>query len=236
MKTFRTTSGPFTERPYYALDEIENICIDELQKVGLFPSSPEPIRVERFIEKKFKISVTYDKLPEDILGFIEFGPDGVRGITVSKVLAEEGSKVAERRINTTLAHEAGHGLLHAHLFVFEQNLETLFRTDIDSSKPKILCRKDTIQGIQGYIDTGYRWWEYQANLVIGPLLLPRTLVMKSLEPFLIENGTLELRVLNRSRQEEAIRVLSQVFDVNPIVAKIRLETLFPFGRDQQLTL
>jgi len=236
MKTYRTTSGPFTEKPFYKPQEIEAICIDELRKAELLPSSPEPIRVERFIVKRFNVHPDYDNLPDGVLGFTEFGPNGVQGITISKALSEEGGKVAERRINTTLAHEAGHGLLHAHLFVLGENFQPLFGKDVDPNKPKILCRDNSIQGLQGFKGTNNPWWEIQANLVIGPLLMPKVLVMTALEPFCIKMGKLGWPVPDRSRQEEAVKALSEIFDVNPIVAKIRLETLFPLAQDSQLTL
>lgn len=236
MKTYRTTSGPFAERPFYTPTDIEAICIDELRKVGLLPLSPEPIRVERFIEKKFKIHLVYDDLPDGVLGCTEFGPDGVQGITISKTLSEEGSQVAERRINTTLAHEAGHGLLHTHLFVLGQNPALLFGKEFDPKKPKILCRNGAIQGLQGFKGTSNPWWEIQANLVIGPLLMPKTLLITALEPFCIKTGKLGWQVPDRSRQEEAVKALSQIFDVNPIVVKIRFESLFPLAQDSQLTL
>lgn len=236
MKTYRTTSGPFAEKPFYSPNEIETICIDELRKAGLLPSSPEPIRVERFVEKKFKIHIVYDDLPEGVLGFTEFGPNGVKGMTITKTLLEEGDKVAERRINTTLAHEAGHGLLHTHLFVLGENLQSLFGKDVDPDKHRILCRNNAIQGFQGFKGTSNPWWEIQANLVIGPLLMPKALVMTALEPFYLKSGKLDLQRLDRSRQEEAVKALSESFDVNPIVAKIRLESVFPPAQDSQLTL
>jgi len=235
MRTYRTTAGPFSERPFYTAKDIEIICVDELRKAGLFPSTPGPIRVERFIEKKFSIHLVYDDLPDGVLGLTEFGPDGVRGMTIAKMLSEEGDKVAERRINTTLAHEAGHGLLHTHLFAFGENIQSLFGKDIDSNRPRILCRDDSVQGMRGFKGTSNPWWEIQANLVIGPLLMPKALVVTALEPFCIKTG-LGCQVPDRSRQEESVTVLSEIFDVNPIVAKIRLESLFPPSQDSQLTL
>jgi len=238
MRTYRATSGPFIERPYYTVEDVEHLCTDELQKVSLMPSDPSPIRIERFIEKKFKIHPTYEDLPEGILGLVEFGPKGVKGMAISRSLTEEGSRSSERRISTTLAHEGGHGLLHAHLFVLGQKPTSLFRDDKNSNEPKILCRKDAIQGLQGYKKTGYggRWWEYQANLAIGPLLLPRSLVIRALEPFLEKSGLLEVKELDPACREEAVKGLARVFEVNPIVAKIRLEGLYPLARDGQLTL
>lgn len=236
MKTYQAKNGPFTERPFYTLEEVEQLCVEELENAGLFPKVPEPIRIDRFIEKRFKVYPVYESLPEGVLGCIEFDSKGVKGVVVSRALSEEDSKIAERRINTTLAHEAGHGLLHAHLFVLAQKSESLFGKDFDPNKPKILCRSDAIQGIPDYKDTGRNhWWEYQANLVIGPLLLPRSLVMTSLEPFLVKKGIMGNQILDRNCKEDAVRMLSQTFDVNPIVAKIRLETLFPERQDSQLT-
>lgn len=57
-----------------------------------------------------------------------------------------------------------------------------------------------------------------------------------LEPFYLKSGKLGLERLDRNRQEEAVKALSEIFDVNPIVAKIRLESVFPPVQDSQLTL
>ena len=166
MKTYRTTSGPFSERPYYQVEEVEQICADELRKVGLLPAKPEPIRIERFIEKRFNIVPKYEDLTEGLLGCAKFGPKGMQEIILSRLLAEEDSKVSERRINTTLAHEAGHGLLHGHLFALGQQPRSLFGDGLDPNEMKILCRSESILGIQNRkrIDYGGRWWEYQVGI------------------------------------------------------------------------
>jgi hypothetical protein len=238
MKIYKSSSGPFTEKPFYKPAEVEQICDEELRSVNLLPSEPSAIRVERFIEKRFKISPSYEEIPEGILGFITFGKDGVKSIVISSTLAESNSKVDERRINTTLAHEAGHGLLHAHLFALGEVSSDLFNNEFDPNKPKILCRNNAIQGIPGYNKKGYDgcWWEYQANLAIGPLLLPQNLVMLQLKPYLINRGSLALPSLDPQHQQKAINDLAETFEVNPIVAKIRLEFLFPGSNGQQLTL
>src|SRR5260221_6461200 len=114
MMNLRRKSGPFQERPYYEPHEIERICEDALHQVDLFPSSPGPIRIDRFIEKRFDVTPVYEDLDKGILGFTEFGPKGVQLVVVARALDEEGTKAAERRLRTTLAHEARHGLLHDH--------------------------------------------------------------------------------------------------------------------------
>ena len=126
MKTFKTKSGPFLERPFYSDSDIEKMCVAELSAVGLLPQTPGPVRIDRFIEKRFVVP-TYQDLGEGILGLTRFTSRGVAEIVVSKELDDEGSEIAERRIRTTLAHEGGHGLLHTHLFVLAIGRTALVR-------------------------------------------------------------------------------------------------------------
>jgi hypothetical protein len=238
MRIYRESSGPFSERLFFTPEEVDQTCVDELRKVGLLPQRPEPIRIDRFIEKRFKIVHKYDDLPEDILGYTKFGSKGVQEIVISKGLTEEKSKAAERRVSSTLAHESGHGLFHAHLFALEKPAKSLFEGGLDFREQKILCRKDTIDGIleRPRSNCGTRWWEVQANMAIGGLLLPRELVLKALGPYLVEQGHLRARVLDFARKESAARHLADVFDVNPIVASIRIDKLFAPSYRNQLSL
>src|SRR5919199_282963 len=98
MKTYRAKNGPFTERPYYSDSDIETLCSDELRAVGLLPASPAAIRIDRFIEKRFKVVPSYEDLGEKILGMTIFGPQGVKAVLISRTLEEEDSVTAERRI------------------------------------------------------------------------------------------------------------------------------------------
>ncbi len=222
MKSYRTNTGPFDERPFFSSTEIDRMCVEELRNQGLYPSEPSPIRIDRFVEKRFGVQPAYEELPAGLLGFTAFGAKGVQGIFVSKPLDDEGTTVAERRLRTTLAHEAGHGLLHAHLFALAGDAKRLFGSGVSDDGTKILCRGEAP-------DAGLRtgrsspWWEYQANLMMGALLLPRPLVNEALASLHVAHG--ERRILPRARRDGAIRRLSEVFDVNPIVAHIRLKSL-----------
>jgi hypothetical protein len=237
MKTFRSKSGPFAEQPFYEPAEVESICMDELQKVDLYPRDPSPIRIDRFVEKRFGVVPTYEDLPKGLLGFTRFGTKGVEEIVVAKALDDEGTKPAERRLRTTLAHEGGHGLLHAHLFAFGTRPDSLFGDGLASDAPKILCRDGGVSGVElKSKKPPYRWWEFQANLAIGALLLPKPLVAKALEGILTVQGMLKRASLPSEHREDAVRLLADVFNVNPIVARIRLEALYPSAADRQLTL
>jgi len=140
-------------------------------------------------------------------------------------------------MNTTLAHESGHGLLHTHLFVLGEKPISLFG-DEGTNEPMIMCRDDSITGIRGVKKARYagHWWEFQANLVIGSLLMPRSLCVSALEPFLTVRGVMRTKKLDSDKRRKAEKALSKIFDVNPIVARIRLEGLFPIADEKQLTL
>jgi hypothetical protein len=233
MRNIRSKSGPFSERPHFKLREIEQICTDALKEVDLFPSTPQPVRVDRFIEKKFKVKVEYDDLPEGVLGFTKFGSRGVEAVVIAVALDRADDRVAERRLRATLAHEGGHGLLHAHLFQLGEKPPCLFEGS--DRTPRILCRDvpDAPRAVPSYDG---RWWEFQANKAIGGLLMPRPLVLAALEQFCVEVGLLGQRALPPAKREGAARELSDVFDVNPAVARLRLEDVFPVKNDAQMLL
>jgi hypothetical protein len=177
-------------------------------------------------------------LPGGLLGFTLFGAKGVEQVVVAKALDDEGTKQAERRLRTTLAHESGHGLLHAHLFAFGTRPDSLFEDGLASDSPKILCRDGGISGSEGSAPKKppYRWYEFQANQAMSALLLPKELVGKALAPVLIAQGTFGQLSLPAPTRDDAMQLLVSTFDVNPIVAKIRLEALYPASAARQLTL
>ena len=241
MKTTKTPDGPFPERPYYDRSDIEMTATDALRSVDLLPKNPEPIRVERFIEKKFRIVPEYDDLPGGLLGFTEFGRKGAERVVVSRSLSEAGSKAAERMVNSTLAHESGHILLHGYLFALRylEGSRTMFGGDMGVSERTVLCREETVSGSHIQLSRSRydgRWWEYQANLVIGALLLPRPLVDMALGEILSRPSVLGIRNLPPERNKEAVQLLADGFDVNPIVARIRIQEVLPDANQGQLTL
>lgn len=232
MKNLKSKRGPFAERPYYENDEIDRICIEELRAVDLYPRTPAPIRIDRFIEKRFKVTHSYEDLGVGILGLTKFGKQGVKEVVIAQALDAQSTVSSERLVRSTLAHEAGHGLLHTHLFVFSGEC-SLFPEGMGMA-PKVLCRGEG-QQTNSRQYTG-EWWEYQANRAIGGLLLPRPLLLVALEDCLISDGTLGLKTLDESRRNEATRHAADVFDVNPAAVAIRVNEIFPIQTIKQLML
>jgi len=223
MTPFR--SGSSTKAPYFTASQIDNMCCDELRGVGLYPAAPEPIRIDRFIEKRFHVSPQYEHLPDGVLGFTRFDKNGVKAVVISAALDSEGGKVAARRVRTTIAHEGGHGLLHAHLFALDEIPLHLFDRESHSGD-QILCRDVHGDEKKAHRYDG-RWWEVQANRAMSSLLCPKALVQEAMKPFLSAAGLLGVAVLEDARREEAVRALAEIFDVNPAVTRIRIAELFP---------
>lgn len=233
MKTYRSSTGQFSERPFYTDEDVERMCGDALKLNGLMPTQPEKVRIDRFVEKHFKIGISYESLIDDgVLGYTKFGQKGVVSVHIDDPVDRTVS--AERRVRSTLAHEAGHGLMHTHLFCTEFNHRGLFGSDPDVSQEKVLCRDgDATSQRSGYAG---RWWELQANMAIGALLMPRELLIIAVEPYLEGTGFFQMVSLKEGRREEAVRATSDIFDVNPAVARIRIEKIFKKNNSRQLTL
>lgn len=218
MKTILTRTGPFSERPHFKAGEIEVMCLTELRKAGLLPADPSAVRIERFIERRFGISPRYEAVPDGVLGFTKFGTKGVEDMIIASQLDGDDSDATRRRLRSTLAHEAGHGLLHTYLFALGTKPVSLFGDA--NNEPEILCRD--VQGEATTRQYDGRWWEYQANRAIGGFLLPRPLVERALKPYLIETGALGTRDIKADQEEVAARDLAVIFDVNPAVVRIFL--------------
>jgi len=220
VRKVRTPSGPFPFQLYFEdLGEIDEICLEALKRQSLLPPTPAPIRIERFVEKEFKTALRYEDLGPDNLGCTVFNSFGaVEAILVSRDLEEQNTTPARRRVRSTVAHEAGHGLLHGSLFIDSP--------DLGENQRRILCRSEDILGETPRSYRG-RWWEFQANQAIGSLLLPRLLMNAFLDQSGIELDSSGNRILTPAQRESLAKKAAVIFDVNPIVVRIRLDSLFP---------
>ena len=236
MRKVPTPSGPFPFQLFFEdLGEIDEICLEALKTQSLLPSRPAPIRIERFVEKQFKTALRYEDLGPENLGCTIFNSSGaVEAILVSRFLEEQNTIPARRRVRSTVAHEAGHGLLHGSLFM-EGNSPNLLDGAVGKNQRRILCRSEDI-----LVDTqrsyGGRWWEFQANQAIGSLLLPRLLMNAFLDESGISPASFGNRILSPAQRESLEKKGAVTFDVNPIVVRIRLDSLFPQKKNNQIRL
>jgi hypothetical protein len=226
MRKVPTPSGPYPFQLYFEdLGEIDEICLEALKIQSLLPSRPAPIRIERFVEKQFKTPLIYEDLGPEYLGCTIFNSSGaVEAILISRSLEEQNTMPARRRVRSTVAHEAGHGLLHGSLFM-ESNSADLLNGTVGKNHRRILCRSEDI-----LVDTqrsyAGRWWEFQANQAIGSLLLPRLLMNAFLDQSGITPASVESRILTSAERDLFVKKAAVIFDVNPVVVRIRLDSLF----------
>jgi len=223
MRTYRPSVGPFLTAYHFERDEIDQLCLDALKKGKFLPEEPGPIRIEAFIESFFECTVDYRDLGLGILGFTAFSSSGkVAEVVVSSAL-DDRTEGNNRRLNSTFAHEAGHCLLHAGLFI-DAGQDLIVREDVVLGARKILCRDRQI----GYGQrAGTRWWEYQANRAIGGYLMPRALVEKAVTNYVVYGAITGLPRLDELRRRDAELHVAETFKVNPVVAKYRLEEFYP---------
>ena len=227
MRKLPTPSGPFPFQLYFEdLGEIDEICLEALKNQSLLPSKPAPIRIERFVEKEFKTALRYEDLGPDNLGctiFNCFG--GVEAILISRFLEEQNTAAARRRARSTVAHEAGHGLLHGLLFIDAP--------DLGENQRRILCRSDDIL-IETQLSYRGRWWEFQANQAMGSLLLPSPLMYAFLDRSGINSASFGSGILSPAQRESLAKKAAVIFDVNPVVVRIRLDSLFAQKKNHQI--
>lgn len=225
MAARSTNNGPFLRRVRFETRHVERLCSDALRSVKLLPSKPEPIRIERFVEKYFKLKLRYSALDPGLLGAIQFDVQGeVVGIILCKELATDSTTVGKRKFRSTTAHECGHGLLHGELFA--ERIAADRQQGILSSpagefrsvgRAGFLCRGETDLPTT----PKYEWWEYQANMAMSALLLPWHLVTEAAKPFALAYADAPLRKRD-TVIEQAAEELAEVFDVNPVMIRFRL--------------
>jgi hypothetical protein len=234
VRKVQTPSGPFAFRLYFEdLGEIDKICLEALTSQSLLPSEPAPIRIERFVEKQFKAPLRYEDLGPEHLGCTIFNSSGaVEAILVSRLLEEQNTIPARRRVRSTIAHEAGHGLLHGSLF---NEGNSALNDALGEKQRLILCRSEDIL-VDAQRSYAGRWWEFQANQAIGSLLLPSLLMNAFLNQSGIKHSSLGSSILTPAQREALVKKAAVIFDVNPIVVRIRLDSLFSQKKAEQIEL
>jgi len=216
------------QRLWFEPDEIEMIIEDELRKSGLRPTAAAPItELERFIEGHLGAELDqYAPLEPDVLGLTLFVPGKPAAISINSTLTaaalddEEASRGRLGRFRATLAHEAGHVVLHRVLFELRDGQRELFGSTGKTARGLMRCLKRDV----GPRSHASDWREIQANRAMAALLMPRRLFKTG--------ARLQLTALGIAHPEAgsneavaAARGLADMFAVSEQAASIRLETL-----------
>lgn len=223
MKQVRARDGQV--RLWFEDGEIDTIVERELNLSGLMPTRLNPVvDIERFVEQHLGVAMDqYAELDAEVLGVTSFVGGRRPSIDINKDLTgaaidrEDPFLGVLGRWRATIAHEAGHVLLHTVLFAQSSaNLDLFAARDLETSGTQRCLKRDL--GSSGSAD----WREFQANQAMASLLMPRSLfaeVVRSLldEAFPGHRGP---------ASEEMLTTLSltaaQTFKVSRQAARIRI--------------
>lgn len=155
--------------------------------------------VERFYEtylpKRFGINTGYQKLTAGIHGFTN--PAKLES-AVEIQLVEASDRATVRFGRSTIGHEAGHCVLHAHQFKKRSETEA-FLHDHHHAPEQRLFRRDEIKP--------YECPEWQAWWFCKAIFLPRSVLSKE-----VERGI-------------TVRKIADIVDLNPAFVEVRLRNL-----------
>ncbi len=209
--------------PFLSVQANEAICDAELRSAGLLESGP-PVDIDRYVFNRFGITPEFEEMAP--LGATHFDPESgtPRRIILQKRLVMNESVSKQRRVRATLAHEAGHALLHWPLF--RPRVETIGCTQsLRQLRPTSLDHPAS-----GRCGTPGCFCEHQANVAIGAFLLPLSLFRSALaeaEAEFSSGGRAGEAVHSDHRgwHDDVDYYLGDLFDVNPQVVTERRKGL-----------
>ncbi len=227
MKSWSDPQSPWGRRVWYEDAELEAIAEDAVAAAGPQGFIPgRGVDVDLILEQRCA-EVDYGaQLPTTMLGRTNFMFNGTISVELDRALVtdSESSRVARRRLRATVAHETSHVLLHARLYEFGTG--NLF-VEAEPEVPRVLCREPDPR-------RGGPWWEQQANIVMGALLIPKNWLKGQLLAILTRRG---LSDLNAAAQMGVMKgVLDDVadeFDTSFPLALFRLQGLGLLPADTQ---
>ena len=231
MKEYRSATGE--RRLWFEEDEIEWIMEDELRKAGLFPCPADPVvDLESLLEIHLGVKLdVHAVLDDDELGVTEFLGGRKPLVSINKDLTfraetEDAPSGILGRWRATMAHEAGHVVLHRGLVEvpFEQG-SFFAETAKEQGTSLFRCLKRDVSFKRG----NYDWKEVQANRGMAALLMPakvfRELVLDVLKADKSDDLCLRVPETGSTEFSNLLLDLSKRCEVSQEAARIRLESL-----------
>ncbi|MCL4808155.1 MAG: hypothetical protein KJ062_10250 [Thermoanaerobaculia bacterium] len=204
--------------PYLGAAKIDAICAALLRQTGDMPEEPGRIPVDLFIEKHFAFSVDFEEVRNP--GLTQFDVETGRPvrIVVQRALAEDVRISKQRRVQTMMAHEAGHAILHGHL----HRTASIKRQELESPNAYCSLRARWLSPACGACGVPGCFCEAQANAAIGGFLLPWSLFARARQIFEEEWARVAPPNAGGLECDDFVdRSLADLFDVNPIVIRRR---------------
>jgi hypothetical protein len=149
---------------------------------------------EQYLPKRFRIETGYEKMSPNIHGYTQ--PSKLRSF-VSVDLVQATDRATARFARSTIGHESGHAILHAHQFKFKR-CEATFLHDKEHANDKLFRQEE----LKPYENPEWQAWEFCKSL-----LLPERLARQA-----VDDGL--------SAQE-----IAEIIDVNTKFVEVRLANL-----------
>ena len=231
MKEYRSATGE--RRLWFEESEIEWMMEDELRRAGLFPRLTDPaVDLESLLELHLGVKLdVHAVLDDDVLGVTQFLGGKKPLVSINKDLTfraetEEASSGILGRWRATLAHEAGHVVLHRALVEVPFEQGSFFpETTKEPGNFLLRCLKRDVSFSRG----NYDWKEVQANRGMAALLMParvcRELVMDIVKADKSDDLCLKMPETGSTEFSDLILELSKRCEVSQEAARIRLESL-----------
>ena len=230
MKIYNASDGG--ARIWYEKGEIEDLDEAELRASDFYPTKDKPVvDLEGFVEEHLKAGLDpYAKLDRDVFGLTEFrrgrSPVVKLNEALTRAVVDADPKTVPAgllgRWRATLAHEGSHVLLHKMLYEVSESQGSLFdKPAEDDEVESVQCLKRDV-AYAGVAD----WREYQANMGMAALMMPRQLFIEVAQEHCDLLGV-EL-LMGEMATDAAYRLsrgLARVFGVSGQAAEIRLKTL-----------
>ncbi len=166
------------------------------------------------------------ELPKEVLGQTVFQLDGRSEVSVNSDLTADMEELETTgslgRWRATLAHEAGHILLHRHLYFLDSRQGQLFKTALQA--PTLMrCLKREVS----FTPRNYDWREVQANRAMAALLMPRGQFRELAKRRLEGMGISESLPISANSHEAAVLAgsLASELAVSRTAASLRLAAL-----------
>lgn len=151
---------------------------------------PKALDVEHFLEFYADLQMDYQDLThnQSILGMLVFNDGNVPVYDAANnkakmIPVDEGTVLIDnsllneeqlRRGRFTMAHEAGHWLLHRQMYIIDKNQVSLFDDMPNGRTTSIKCRKSDIESTKRKkLLTDDDWMEWQADYLASALLMPK---------------------------------------------------------------
>lgn len=231
MKEYRSATGE--RRLWFEEDEIEWMMEDELRKAGLVPTLADPVvDLESLLEIHLGVKLDiHAVLDDEVLGVTDFVGGKKPLVSINKALTsraetEEAPSGILGRWRATMAHEAGHVILHRGLVEVPFEQGSLFgETTKESGSSLFRCLKRDVSFRRG----NYDWKEVQANRGMAALLMPakvfRELVLDIVKADRFDDLCLQMPETGSTEFSDLLLDVSKRCEVSQEAARIRLESL-----------